>query len=123
MCRQQYLDFIAINQRAAQSLGFNNLQDQWIEVGVGFIFMLNYDYFIRYESEDFPGLIENVWTSSIIVDGRERSLELFYKHLHAYVRARLVQEYNEQGADIKQNGFIPANVLGNMWAQSWGKNI
>ena len=30
-CRQQYLDFIAINQRAAQSLGFNNLQDQWIE--------------------------------------------------------------------------------------------
>ena len=93
------------------------------KVGVGIIAMWNYDYFIRYESEDFPGLIENVWSSSIVVDGRERSLEMFYKHLHAYVRARLVQEYNEQGADIKQNGFIPANVLGNMWAQSWGKNI
>jgi hypothetical protein len=107
--RQQYLDFIAINQRAAQSLGFNNLQDQWIERwGKELWSCVNYDYFVRYETEDFPGLIENVWSSSIVVDGRERSLELFYKHLHAYVRARLVQEYNEQGADISRTGlFLP----------------
>ena len=74
----------------------------------------------RYESEDFPGLIEQVWTDKFIVDGKERSLEMFYKHLHAYVRAKLVDAYNPQGAGIKENGFIPANVLGNMWAQTWG---
>ena len=48
---------------------------------------------------------------------------MFYKHLHAYVRAKLVDAYNPQGAGIKENGFIPANVLGNMWAQTWGQYI
>ena len=68
-------------------------------------------------------MVESVWSSSIVVDGKERSLALFYKQLHAYVRTKLVKEYNDQGADIKENGFIPANVLGNMWAQSWGKDL
>ena len=106
--RQQYLDFIGINQMAARSLGFNNLQEQWLE---------------RYESDDFPGLIEQVWSEKFVLDGKERSLELFYKHLHAYVRGKLLDVYNPQGADIKENGFIPANILGNMWAQLWGEDL
>lgn len=102
--RQEYLDFIDINQAAAQSLGFNNLQDQWLT---------------RYESDDFPGLISEVWSGEFEIGGKTRSLESFYKQLHAYVRNKLAGVYNPQGAGIKGNGYIPANVLGNMWAQSW----
>ena len=101
------MDFIDIQQEAARSLGFENLQAQWLE---------------RYESEDFPGLVEKVWSEKFLVGGVERSLEEFYKHLHAFVRHKLREVYGSQGAEITETGAIPANVLGNMWAQSWGKD-
>ena len=77
----------------------------------------------RYESEDFPGIVEQVWSEKFLVSGVERSLEEFYKHLHAFVRHKLRQVYQTQeGVEIEETGAIPANVLGNMWAQSWGNN-
>ena len=100
--REQYLEFIKLKQEAARSLGFDNVQDQWLE---------------KYESDDFPGLIQQVWTERFIVDEKERSLEMFYKHLHAYVRNKLIDVYNPQGAAIEEDGLIPANILGNMWSQ------
>ena len=101
------MDFIGIQQEAARSLGFENLQAQWLE---------------RYESEDFPGIVEKVWSEKFLVGGEERSLEEFYKHLHAFVRHKLREVYDSQGTEITETGPIPANVLGNMWAQSWGKD-
>ena len=102
------MDFIDIQQEAARSLGFEDLQAQWLE---------------RYESEDFPGIVEQVWSEKFLVSGVERSLEEFYKHLHAFVRHKLRQVYQTQeGVEIEETGAIPANVLGNMWAQSWGNN-
>ena len=54
------------------------------------------------------------------MEGKERSLEGFYKQLHAYVRTKLRAVYNPQGAGIMESDPLPANVLGNMWAQTWG---
>jgi hypothetical protein len=79
--RQQYLDFIEINQEGARSLGFEDLQEQWLE---------------RYETEDFSALIQKVWTEPIQIDNKNISLELFYKQFHAYVRTQLREFYSNQ---------------------------
>jgi peptidyl-dipeptidase A len=43
-----------------------------------------------------------------------------YEQLHCYVRARLRKQYGE--AKIGKGKVpIPAHLLGNMWAQDWGK--
>src|SRR5258706_4860 len=40
-----------------------------------------------------------------------------YLSLHAYVRTKLREKY---GDAVPANGPIPADLLGNMWAQEWG---
>ena len=45
-------------------------------------------------------------------------LKPFYRKLHAYVRMKLRQDPNYE-ARIKKYGYIPANLMGNMWAQDW----
>ena len=79
--RQQYLKFIEINQDGAKSLGFKNLQEQWLE---------------RYESEDFPSLIDQVWTKPVNIGDKAISLESFYKQFHAFIRKKLRNVYKEQ---------------------------
>ncbi|KAJ8687257.1 hypothetical protein QAD02_023051 [Eretmocerus hayati] len=39
-----------------------------------------------------------------------------YKHLFTYVRARLIERYGDK---IRNDGPLPAHILGNMWAQNW----
>ncbi|HEX6860729.1 MAG TPA: M2 family metallopeptidase [Caulobacteraceae bacterium] len=45
-------------------------------------------------------------------------VEPFYKNLHCYVRGRLNDQYGD--AVQPRTGPIRADLLGNMWAQSWG---
>jgi len=40
-----------------------------------------------------------------------------YRHLHAFVRRRLVHYYRRR--DMNVSGPIPAHLLGDMWAQDW----
>ncbi|GIX89140.1 angiotensin-converting enzyme [Caerostris extrusa] len=61
-----------------------------------------------YESETFEEEIEELW----------QTIKPFYQQLHAYVRRKLMQNYPHSG--IKADGPIPAHLLGNMWAQTWG---
>ena len=62
--------------------GFESLQDQWLE---------------RYENEDFPAVIQKVWTEEIeFATGQKISLEKFYKQFHAYVRRKLRDFYKDQ---------------------------
>ncbi len=42
-----------------------------------------------------------------------------YNDLHCYVRRRLFEKYGK--AVVDPAGPIPAHLLGNMWAQDWGK--
>ncbi|XP_062576365.1 uncharacterized protein LOC134238260 [Saccostrea cucullata] len=46
-----------------------------------------------------------------------RQLQPLYSQLHAYVRARLQEQYPQQR--FPKSGHIPAHILGNMWAQNW----
>ena len=45
-------------------------------------------------------------------------LEPLYRELHTYVRRRLIAKYG--AAADRKDGMIPAQLLGNTWAQEWG---
>ena len=62
-------------------IGFDSLQDQWLE---------------QYEADDFPSDVFKVWTEETEIAGRKLSLEKFYKQLHAYIRRKLNIFYKEQ---------------------------
>ena len=58
------------------------MQEQWLE---------------RYENEDFPSVIQKVWTEELsFAGGQQISLEKFYKQLHAFVRRKLRNFYADQ---------------------------
>jgi peptidyl-dipeptidase A len=44
-------------------------------------------------------------------------IEPLYRQLHTYVRRKLAVRYGENL--VRPRGPIPAQLLGNMWAQSW----
>src|SRR5947209_18029941 len=56
--------------------------------------------------------------SSAEVDRRWEQVRPLYLSLHTYVRAKLSQKYGPQV--VPPNGPIPADLLGNPLAQSWG---
>jgi peptidyl-dipeptidase A len=59
-------------------------------------------------ANDFGAELDRLW----------EQVKPFYDALHCHVRAELGNEY---GTDkVPQDQPIPAHLLGNMWAQSWG---
>merc|ERR1719184_44994 len=60
-----------------------------------------------YESDTFQEEMEETWLG----------LKPLYEQLHAYVRNKLHNYYGE--GIVKNEGPLPAHLLGNMWAQSW----
>ncbi|XP_077996679.1 angiotensin-converting enzyme-like [Glandiceps talaboti] len=61
-----------------------------------------------YEMDNLESETQRLW----------EQLRPFYEQLHAYVRGKLIEVYGSKYVD--PNGPIPAHLLGNMWAQSWG---
>lgn len=53
-----------------------------------------------YEMDTFVEDVEKLW----------KEVEPFYKHLHAYVRRKLIEQYPDK--DILPDGPIPAHLLG-----------
>lgn len=53
-----------------------------------------------YEDANFKGKLENLWMS----------IEPLYKHLHSYVRRKLVSHYGARR--VRVDGPIPAHLLG-----------
>ncbi|XP_054712126.1 angiotensin-converting enzyme-like [Uloborus diversus] len=88
-----FLKYVQLTNEAARLNGFSDAGDLWREV---------------YESETFVRDVEALW----------KTMEPLYQQLHAYVRRKLIQQYPGRG--IRADGPIPAHLLGNMWAQSWG---
>ena len=79
----------------ANGLGYKDLGAMWRS---------NYDM----PADDFAIELDRLW-------GQVKPL---YDDLHCYVRSELGEEY---GTDkVPQDQPIPAHLLGNMWAQSWG---
>ena len=92
--RQPYTNLVQLGNRGAHEMGFDNLGALWRS---------NYDM----SPEAFAAEVDRLWTQ----------VRPLYESLHAYVRARLAQQY---GKDVvPPTGPIPAHLLGNMWAQDW----
>jgi peptidyl-dipeptidase A len=58
--------------------------------------------------EEFSAELERLWTQ----------VRPLYLSLHTFVRARLAQQYGAK--TVPPDGPIPADLLGNPWAQEWG---
>ncbi|MBL4765007.1 MAG: M2 family metallopeptidase [Colwellia sp.] len=79
----------------ANDLGYNDLGAMWRS---------NYDM----PADEFAKELDRLW-------GQVKPL---YDDLHCYVRSELGKHYGED--KVPQDQPIPAHLLGNMWAQSWG---
>jgi peptidyl-dipeptidase A len=93
--RDQYQRFAELGNKGAQELGFADLGALW---------RAKYDM----APDAFRAELDRLWDQ----------VRPLYESLHCYVRSKLSEQY---GADVvPDEGPIPAHVLGNMWAQTWG---
>ncbi len=90
-----YIRQAELVNEGANGLGYKDLGAMWRS---------NYDM----PADDFAKELDRLW-------GQVKPL---YDDLHCYVRSELGKTYGED--NVPQNKPIPAHLLGNMWAQSWG---
>jgi len=93
--RSRYARLMELQNIGARELGYNDTGELW---------RAGYDM----TPAEFSTEMERAWTQ----------LEPLYRELHTYVRARLIAKYGK--AADRPDGMIPAQLLGNMWAQEWG---
>lgn len=93
--RDKYARFIELQNIGAKELGYHDTGELW---------RAGYDM----TPAQFSAEVDRAWTQ----------LEPLYRELHKYVRARLIAKYGK--AADRPDGMIPAQLLGNMWAQEWG---
>jgi peptidyl-dipeptidase A len=91
---EDYAAMVEIANAGAQELGYDDLAEMWLS---------NYDMpAVEMEAE-----VERLWGQ----------VEPLYEQLHCYVRDGLSEHH---GDDVQTtSGPIRADLLGNMWAQSW----
>jgi len=93
--RDRYARFVELSNQGAREMGFKDTGAMW---------RAGYDM----PPEQFSAEVERLW----------QQVRPLYLSLYTYVRARLSQHY---GANlVPQDGPIPADLLGNPWAQEWG---
>lgn len=91
--RKDFIRYVDLSNKGARELGFQDNGAMWRS---------QYDM----SPGDFAKEINRLWDQ----------VKPLYLSLHAYVRARLHARY---GDVVPANGPIPADLLGNMWAQTW----
>jgi peptidyl-dipeptidase A len=92
--RDDYVKFVALANEGARELGYADLGVMWRS---------NYDMPPDYFAQETARLWEQV--------------KPLYRSLHCYVRGRLQKTYGTRR--VPDGKPIPAQLLGNMWAQSW----
>ena len=92
--RADYQRFAELGNEGAKELGYSDLGTMWRS---------KYDM----NPDAFANELDRLW-------GQVRPL---YEKLHCHVRAKLSDQYGDL---VPEDGPIPAHLLGNMWAQSWG---
>ena len=92
--RQRYARFVELSNQGAREMGFKD---------VGALWRAGYDM----TPEQFSAELERLW----------QQVRPLYLSLHTYVRARLSQHYGP--SLVPPDGPIPADLLGNPWAQQW----
>ncbi len=93
--RDEYARLVEIANEGARELGYKD---------TGALWRSKYDM----PPDDFAKELDRLW-------GQVQPL---YNSLHCYVRAQLNKKYGDQVVALDKP--IPAHLLGNMWAQSWG---
>ena len=93
--REKYARFVELQNIGARELGYHDTGELW---------RANYDM----TPAEFSAELDRAWAQ----------LEPLYRELHTYVRSRLIARYGN--AADRPDGLIPAQLLGNMWAQEWG---
>ena len=93
--RDRYARFVELSNRGARELGFPDTGAMWRS---------NYDM----PPEAFSADLERLW----------QQVKPLYLELHTYVRRKLIEKYG--AVANRADGMIPADLLGNMWAQEWG---
>ncbi len=89
-----YARFVELQNKAARGIGFADEGAFW---------RARYDM----PADDFEKELDRLWAQ----------VKPLYDDLHCYVRGRLQKTY---GKELVPDGKpIPANLLGNMWAQEW----
>ena len=94
--RADYIRYVELANEGARELGFKDLGAMWRS---------GYDM----PPEAFEQETERLWTQ----------VKPLYDELHCYARARLAKKYGEDR--VPAGKPFPAQLLGNMWAQQWGK--
>jgi len=92
--RERFARQVEIANQGARDLGYRDLGTYW---------RAKYDM----SPDDFARELDRLWTQ----------VRPLYESLHAYVRARLAEKYG--ATTVPAHGPIPADLLGNMWAQTW----
>ncbi len=92
--RPLFEDYVDLANEGAKETGFENVGELWKS---------GYDM----TPEEFEQETERLW----------QQVKPLYDALHCYVRAKLHDKYGDK---VPLDGKIPAQLLGNMWAQEWG---
>ena len=91
--KTDFVKYVELSNKGAKELGFANTGAMWRS---------KYDM----APDEFSKEVDRLW----------KQVEPLYLSLHAYTRNKLREKY---GDAVRENGPIPAHLLGNMWAQSW----
>jgi peptidyl-dipeptidase A len=92
--RKDYVRFVELSNRGAQEMGFKDTGAMWRS---------KYDM----EPDAFAAEMERLW----------QQVKPLYDSLYTYTRKKLAEKY---GKEVALDKPIPAHLLGNMWAQTWG---
>lgn len=93
--RGDYQRFVELANAGARNYGFADTGDMWRS---------GYDM----SAAQFSSEVERLW----------KQVEPLYKELHCYARNKLNAKYGD--TVVSKTGPIPAQLLGDMWAQDWG---
>jgi peptidyl-dipeptidase A len=92
--KSQYARWVALANQGAKELGYGDVGAMWRS---------GYDM----PPADFAADVERLWAD----------VKPLYDALHCYVRSQLQKTYGKD--KVKDHAPIPAELLGNMWAQEW----
>jgi peptidyl-dipeptidase A len=92
--RQDFARYVELSNQGARELGFQD---------TGALWRSKYDM----PPDAFAKELDRLW----------EQVRPLYLQLHAYARWKLREKYGDQV--VPANGPIPADLLGNLWAQTW----
>ncbi|XP_072939892.1 angiotensin-converting enzyme-like isoform X1 [Epargyreus clarus] len=88
-----FTEYVQMDNEAAKLNGYDSVAEWWLS---------------EYEEADSESQFTALWAQ----------VKPLYQQIHAYVRRHLRLKYGEDVVSAK--GPIPAHLLGNIWAQTWG---